>query len=148
MQRPTENNTSAVIKFYHFLYVQIYLMNLKRWSMYESHNFLTNITLFVTLLVNVSTVVYFSEIVSRFHLVEMILIFSKSQFMAIISFLFSLQLFYFSYKGRYKKILNDFGADLKLKTPKYYYFGTIYIFGSLFIYGLTIAIAFNVNNPG
>lgn len=135
-----------MIKLYHFLYVQIYLMNLKRWGKDDDQNFITNLTLFVILHINVITALFIVEIFSSFHLLGLMLKVSKYEYLAIMVGLFFLQLFYFLYHGRYKNILNNFNIASKLASPRYYYPGTIYIYGSLFLLGLVVTIAFNLKH--
>ena len=116
-------------------------MNIKRWGSGRDQNFRTNVMLVVALCMNIFTLLFIFELFSL-HVIEVTMGFSKNIILGAIAFLGLLQFSYFSYDGRYKKILENLDFNLKLKNPKYYYVGTIYAVGSTFMLILLVWISY------
>lgn len=134
-----------MINLYHYLYFQLYLMNIKRWGIDKDQNFRTNVALVFSLFMNIFTLLFICELMSL-HVIEASMNISKNFILGVVALFGLLQYIYFSYDQRYKKILEIFDFEKKLKNPKYYYVGTIYGFGSVFMLILVVWISYIFKN--
>lgn len=136
---------NLIARTYHYLYVELYLMNIKRWGIDKDQNFRTNVALVFSLFMNIFTLLFICELMSL-HVIEASMNISKNFILGVVAFFGLLQYIYFSYDERYKKILEIFDFEKKLKNPKYYYVGTIYGFGSAFMLILVVWISYILKN--
>lgn len=134
-----------LVYVYHYLYVELYLMNIKRWGENEDQNFRTNVMLLFALFMNIYTLFFVCELFS-FHVIKIVIGVPKNVILGTVLSLGLFQYLYFSHNGRYKKILENFDFSLKRKNPKYYYAGTIYAAGSAFMLIIMVWVSYIFKN--
>jgi hypothetical protein len=96
-------------------------------------NAAATIGLSVFLLFNLLTIHFLVETILDFSIVPESRRLSRSTVFLISLPWFLANYAYFTYRGRYKKILKDFDAEAKLNSKRYYFPGAIYMGLSTFL---------------
>ncbi len=128
------------VNFYHYLYAILYLFQTKVARKNSDLNSKTCLVLSIILLINFSTIYFIVNLIFPTDVVKLEIKLNNISVFIILVLWASSNHLYFAFRDKYKKVLLDFDVDSKLRNPRYYYSGIIYIVFSWVLYSIMILI--------
>jgi len=130
---------------YHWLYVKLYLFSLKAFSKrYVDNNFHACAMLIVCLVANFHTLLLVMDYLASGWLLKTLPSLSKAKFLTGMIVFACVNIFYFTYKGKYKVVLSEFDVEKQLMKPRNHLVGLGYLIGSWLTFGILLLVLMNI----